>query len=63
MGEAQLFCVVHGAAGGLFAVAEGGVEDDELGVGGHRLETFPSRQDHNALLCSEPDVLCILMTL
>jgi len=55
--------VMHGAAGGLFAVAEGGVEDDELGVGCHRLKTFPSRQNHNVLLCSEPDVLCILMGL
>ena len=35
VGEAQLFCVVHGAAGRLFAVAEGGVEDDELGIGSH----------------------------
>jgi hypothetical protein len=55
--------VVHGAAGRLFAVAEGGVEDDELGIGSHRLKTFPSRQDHNVPLCSEPDVLCILMML
>ncbi len=30
MGHAQLFVVVHGAAGGLFAVAEGGVEEDDL---------------------------------
>ena len=63
VGEAQLFCVVHGAAGRLFAVAEGGVEDNELGVGSHREKTFPSRQNHNVLLCSEPDVLCILMML
>jgi hydrogenase maturation factor HypE len=27
--------VVHGTAGRLFAVAESGVKDDELGVGSH----------------------------
>ena len=34
MGHAQLFGVVHGAAGGLLAVAEGGVEEvDAVGLG------------------------------
>ncbi len=28
--HAELFLVVHGAAGGLFSVAEGGVEEDDL---------------------------------
>ena len=28
--HAQFFVVVHGAAGGLFAVAKGGVEEDDL---------------------------------
>ena len=63
VGEAEFFGVVHGAAGGLLAVAEGGVEDDDLGVGSHRDKTFPSGQNHNVLLCSEPDVLCFLMML
>ena len=30
VGHAELFVVVHGAAGGLLAVAEGGVEEDDL---------------------------------
>jgi hypothetical protein len=30
VGHAQLFIVMHGAAGGLFAVAEGRVEEDDL---------------------------------
>ena len=30
VGHAQLFVVVHGAAGRLLAVAEGGVEEDDL---------------------------------
>jgi hypothetical protein len=30
MGHAELFVVVHGAAGRLFAVAEGGVEEDDF---------------------------------
>src|SRR5580658_7417736 len=40
VGEAQFFCVVHGAAGRLFAVAESGVEDDELGVDCHKVRPF-----------------------
>ena len=54
VGHAEFFCVVHGAAGGLFAVAEGGVEEDDLGVGGHRvafgqISTFSTSgsNDHN----------------
>ena len=30
VGHAELFVVVHGAAGGLLAVAQGGVEEDNL---------------------------------
>ena len=30
MRHAQLLIVMHGAAGGLFAVAEGGVEEDDF---------------------------------
>ena len=30
VGEAQLLLVVHGAAGGLLAVAQGGVEEEDL---------------------------------
>ena len=30
MGHAEFFVVMHGAAGGLLAVAEGGVEEDDL---------------------------------
>jgi|GEM_PF-5776136 len=33
--HAELFGVVHGAAGGLLAVAEGGVEEDDVVVGCH----------------------------
>ena len=36
VGHAELLVVVHGAAGGLFAVAEGGVEEDDLVRRGHR---------------------------
>ena len=32
VGHAQLFVVVHGAAGGLLAVAQGGVEEDDAVV-------------------------------
>ena len=35
VGETKLFGVVHGAAGRLLAVAEGGVEDNDRGVGCH----------------------------
>ncbi len=31
VGQAQLFAAVHGAAGGLLAVAEGGVEEVDAG--------------------------------
>jgi hypothetical protein len=41
--------VVHGAAGGLFAVAEGGIEEDDL-VRGHRGLDSRSGPDHNACL-------------
>ena len=33
VGHAELFVVVHGAAGGLLAVAEGGVEEDYVVAG------------------------------
>ncbi len=33
VGHAQLFVVVHGAAGGLLAVAQGGVEEETRGSG------------------------------
>src|SRR5947209_13187846 len=35
--KAQFFSVVHGAAGRLFSVAEGGVEEDDLVWIDHRL--------------------------
>ena len=35
VGHAELFGVVHGAAGGLLAVAECGVEEDDLVGGRH----------------------------
>ena len=50
VGHAKLFVVVHGAAGGLFAVAEGGVEEDDLIRRGHRTWLFRSGLDHNACL-------------
>src|ERR1700679_4039660 len=37
MGETQLFGVVHGAAGGLLPVTESSVEDDDGGVGCHKI--------------------------
>jgi len=40
---------VHGAAGGLFAVAEGGIEEDDL-IRGHRAWYSRSGLDHNACL-------------
>jgi len=49
VGHAELFLVVHGAAGGLFAVAEGGVEEDDL-IRGHRAWFSRSGLDHNACL-------------
>ena len=48
--HAQLFVVVHGAAGGLFAVAEGGVEEDDLVRRGHRTWHSRSGLYHNACL-------------
>jgi hypothetical protein len=42
--------VVHGAAGRLLAVAQRGVEKDDL-VGVRHLEAFRSGHKHNALLC------------
>jgi hypothetical protein len=33
VGHAQFFGVVHGAAGGLLAVAQGGVEEEDAVVG------------------------------
>ncbi len=49
VGHAQLFFVVHGAAGGLLAVAEGGIEEDDL-IRGHRVCHFRSGRYHNACL-------------
>ncbi len=49
VGHAELFLVVHGAAGGLFAVAKGGVEEDDL-VRGHRVWHSRSGLHHNACL-------------
>ena len=35
VGEAEFFVAVHGAAGGLLAVAQGGVEEEDLVRCGH----------------------------
>jgi len=51
VGHAEFFCMVHGAAGGLLAVTERGVEEDDVVAGRHRRIPFPSGQNHNALLC------------
>ena len=48
--HAQLFRVMHGAAGRLLAVAEGGIEKDDL-VGVRHRKAFRSGHKHNALLC------------
>jgi hypothetical protein len=50
MGHAQLLFVVHGAARGLLAVAEGGIEEDYLVRRGHRAYRFRSGRYHNACL-------------
>ena len=49
VGHAELFLVVHGAARGLFAVAESGVEEDDL-IRGHWAWLSRSGLDHNACL-------------
>jgi hypothetical protein len=41
VGHAELFAVVHGAARGLFAVAEGGVEEDDFVWIDHRKLALP----------------------
>jgi hypothetical protein len=35
MSHAEFLLVMHGAAGGLFAIAKGGIEEDDL-IRGHR---------------------------
>ena len=49
MSHSKLFFIVHGAAGGLLAVAEGGIEEDDL-IRGHRVCHFRSGRYHNACL-------------
>ncbi len=46
--HAQFFVVVHGAAGGLLAVAEGGVEEDDFVWIDHRSRHSRSGLHHNA---------------
>lgn len=48
VGHAQLFVEVHGASGGLFAVAEGGVEEDDLVRSWHRNGYSRSGRYHNS---------------
>ena len=48
MGHAQLFVVMHGAAGRLFAVAQSGIEEDDLVWVNHKSWHSPSGLHHNA---------------
>jgi hypothetical protein len=38
-GQAEFFLVVHGAAGGLLAVTQGGVEEDDVVRARHRIRS------------------------